>query len=237
MCNAARHSPGCECGFGPPFPPNYVTSGVTEWSEEVLDNASLVTRGLREMSWDELSIDEFLARYAEIRNAGLPRESLIASIRELLGMRRKVAESVRDDWIRMPLYRFGAPAVPGALVEYSEGESLLGGGWSLKVFGIGSADTTSLQVSKSKTFVANAGTCKLVYVPVLMRVTRMAVYDGDRLLGRGVEAQVAPLRETGDEHLKRRGCTTLPPGSCMQGPMELGKSLSLGTEGTRAARR
>lgn len=219
MCNAAKHSPGCDCGFGPPYPPSYSLAGVTEWAEEAADNASLVTRGLREMSWDQASIDEFLARYQEIRNSDLPRKTTIDRIRKLLGIRRKVTEDVTDDWIRVPLYRFGAPPVPGSAVEYSEGESLTGGGgWKVKVFGVGSADTTSLQVSKSRTFVATAAKCKLVYVPVMMRVTRIAVYDHDRLVGRGVEAQVAPLRESGDEHLRRRGCATLPRGACTHGP-------------------
>ncbi len=173
MCNAAKHSPGCQCGFGPPYPPSYTANGVTEWAEEALDNSSLVTRGLREASWDQASIAAFLARYLGLRNSDLPRNTVITSIRELLGMRRKVVESVTDDWIDVPLYRFGAPSVTGAFVEYSEGESMVGGGgWSLKVFGIGTADSTSLQVSKSRTFVAAvASSCKLVFRAVCSRVT------------------------------------------------------------------
>jgi hypothetical protein len=221
MCNAAKHGAGCNCGFGPPYPLSYTQAGVTEWSEEVLDNPALVTRGLSEMAWDDASIEAFLARYLELRNSDLPRNTIVSRIRELLGTRRKLETDVTEDWINVPLYRFGAPSVDGAAVEYSEGESFVGGGgWSVKVFGIGAGNTTSLQVNKSRTFVAGPGICKLVFIPIKLRVSRIAVYDGVRLVGRGIEAQVAPLRESGDEHLKRRGCRTLPKGSCTRGPAE-----------------
>lgn len=221
MCNAKKHSPGCGCGFGPPYPPSYGSGEVTEWSEEALENSALVTRGLSEMAWDEESIQAFLDRYLEIRNSDLPRQTMISRIRQLLGMRRVVEESVTDDWINVPLYRFGAPAVEGASVEYSEGASIVdSGGWNLKVFGIGTGDTTSLLVAKSRTFVATADTCKLVFIPIKLRVARVRVYDHDRLVGRGVHAQVAPLSQSGDEHMRRRGCKTLPRGACGTGPTE-----------------
>lgn len=221
MCNAAKHAPGCSCGFGPPYPPSYTPTEVTEWAEEAIENSAVVTRGLRELAWDAASVEAFLERYLEIRNSELPRSTMVSRIRQLLGMRRRVEESVTEDWINVPLYRFGAPSVDGSTVEYSEGESLLqGGGWSLKVFGIGTGDTTSLQVSKARTFVATARTCKLVFIPIRLRVVRVAVYDGDRLVGRGTEAQVAPLRDSGDQLLRRRGCKTLPGTACGPGPSE-----------------
>lgn len=173
------------------------------------------------MAWDQESIQTFLNRYVEIKNSDLPRPTMISRIRELLGIRRVVEESVTEDWINVPLYRFGAPRVEGATVEYSEGGSLVGsGGWTVKVFGIGTGDTTSVQVNKSRTFVAGAGTCKLVFIPIKLRVATVAVYDRNRLVGRGRTAQVAPLKESGDEHLRRRGCKTLPCDACCGGPSD-----------------
>lgn len=219
MCNARRHPAGCACGFGPPYPPSYSATEVTEWAEEALENSSLVRRGLSEMAWDELSIEEFLVRYTAIRNSNLPRITAIDRIRELLRLRTTLEESVMEEWINVPLYRFGAPHVDGAFVEYSEGESSAeGSGWNLKVFGIGTGDTTTLVVNKSRTFVAKSGACKLVFVPVKLRVATIAVEERGRPVKRGVRAQVAPLPESGDAHLLRRGCKTLPVDACRDGP-------------------
>src|SRR4051812_44474194 len=104
MCNAARHSPGCMCGFGPPYP-SYTTSDVTEWAEEAIRDPKLASRGLAESAWDRHSIEAFLEAYWGIRNSGLPHHGMVARIKELLGMRRTIVESVSDDWIDVPLYQ------------------------------------------------------------------------------------------------------------------------------------
>ena len=211
MCNAAKHSPGCSCGFGPPYPASYSAVNTTEWSREVLQRPDLVTRGLRDSAWDAKSIEEFVEKYLEIKNSELPADTMVSRIRELLGMRRKVVESITEDWINVPLYRFGAPDVTDAKVEYSEGEGVAdGSGWSLRVFGVGTGATTTVQVNKARTFVAEAGTWKQVYVPVKLVVSRIAVYEGDRLIGRGVDAQVAPPRDDGDQFLRRRAVKSVP---------------------------
>jgi hypothetical protein len=218
MCNASKHLPGCQCGFGPPFPPSYRTSGVTEWAEEVIDNPILVTKGLREAAWDQVSIDEFVAQYCILKNSELPRETLITRIRELLKLRHRVAEGITYVWIKVPLYKFGAPIAKGASVEYFEGQnSVDGSGWNLKVFGIGTADTTSVTVIRSRSWIAKAGTCKIVFVPIRLQVTHIAIYDGSTLIGKGIDAQVSSLKESGDEHLRNRGCSSLDYGCCATG--------------------
>lgn len=211
MCNAAKHPPGCGCGFGPPYPPTYSAVEVKEWSDQVLEKPDLVRRGLAEAAWDDQSIERFVRVYLEIRNSNLPRETMISQVRELLGWRRRVVDSVTEDWINVPLYRFGAPAVDNAVVEYNEGDSFTGGGgWRATVFGIGTGDTTTVHVNKSRTFVAGAGTWKQVFVPVRLQVSSVSIYERDRLVGRGHDAQVAPLRDGEDKGLRKRGCRTVP---------------------------
>jgi hypothetical protein len=184
------------------------------------------------MAWDPESIETFLHRYAAIRGAGLPRETAISRIRELLRMREKIEERAFEDWINVPLYRFGAPAIAGASVDFSEGESLLGGaGWSLKVFGIGTGHTATLQVSKARTYSAKAGTCKVVLVPVKLRVARVAILDRGRLVGRGYEAEVAATPQNADPHLHRRQCRLLPPNACAAGPAESTDTLDYALSG------
>lgn len=209
MCNAARHSAGCSCGFGPPYP-GYTATNTTEWADEVVRNPDLIHRGLSESAWNESSIRDFLDQFWEIRSDGLTHHGMVARVKELLGIRRTVEEQVVDQWIKVPLYRFAAPRVRGAAVSYSEGERVQKhSGWLLKVFGIGTGDTTSVQVNRARTWSASAGTRKVVYVPIKLRVTKVAVYDGATLIGRGHNAQVAPISEGEDPNLIRRVCESV----------------------------
>ena len=210
MCNAAKHSAGCACGFGPPYSASYSSVDSTEWSREVLHRPDLVRRGLRESAWDENSIEQFVQRYVEISSSGLPEDTMVTRISELLGMRRRVVENVTEDLINVPLYRFGSPDVDKASVQYSEGEGTTdGSGWRLRVFGIGTGNTTTLQVNKSSSFVAKAGTWKQVYIPVKLVVSHIAVYDRGRLAGRGVDAQVAAAKDDTDQYLRRRAVRSI----------------------------
>lgn len=206
MCNAKKHSPGCTCGFGPPYPPNYRITGVTEWADAVVDQPTLVRRGLREEGWDAQSIQTFATRFAALQGEQMPRGSRIDRIRELLRMRTRVVENTWNEVVEVPLYRFGAPPVRGAKVEYSEGDTTThGSGWNLNFRAVGVAASTSVEVTKSRTFVASEGAWKQVYVPVMVRVSRVAVYDGDKFVGHGHDAQVAPPTASGDPLLQKRG--------------------------------
>lgn len=213
MCNAKKHSAGCSCGFGPPYPPNYRISGVTEWADTVVDRPDLVRRGLQETGWDAGSIHAFATGYNALQREQIPRGTRVGRIRELLGMRKRVVEDTWTEVVEVPLYRFGAPPVKGAKVEYSEGDTdTHGSGWSLKFFGVGVADSTSVEVTKSRTFVASDGAWKQVYVPIMVRVSRIAIYDAGKVVGRGHEAQVVPPRASGDPLLQKRGIRSVQGG-------------------------
>lgn len=206
MCNAAKHSPSCTCGFGPPYPPAYSVGKVTEWADAVLDNPRLVRRGLGEIGWDPAAIRSFAGRYADLQRSDLPRNSRVQQVRDLLKLRRRVVEESWIEIVEVPLYRFGAPPVRGAKVEYSEGDSIgHGAGWKVKIFGVGVGSTTTVDVARSFTCAAKDGAWKQVYVPVVLRVDRVAIYDGDVLVGHGHVAQVASAAESGDPLLQRRG--------------------------------
>lgn len=203
MCNAKKHSPGCSCGFGPPYPPRYHVGDVREWAEEVVARPSLRRRSLRQEGWDEGSIKTFAERFTAMRHSAPPRPTQVERVKEWLGMRKRVVEERWTEVVNVPLYRFGAPPVRGAKVEYSEGETLQGAAiWKLKFWGVGTGPSTSLEVSRTCYFSASNGASKEVFVPVMVCVSRVAIYDGDRLVGRGHEAQVAPPEVSGDALLK-----------------------------------
>lgn len=206
MCNAAKHSSSCMCGFGPPYPPTYRIGSVTPWEDEVLDDPKTAKVRLRQAGYDESSIESFASRLAELQRAPVPRSTRAEQLRELLGMRTRVVERSWAEMIDVPLYRFAAPNVKGAKVEYSEGTAHAdGSGWRIKFPGIGIGRTKTVEITRSRVFEAGAGEAKQVYVRVLVRITKEAVYDGERLVGRGYTAEVASPSESKDPHLLRRG--------------------------------
>lgn len=216
MCNAKKHSPGCTCGFGPPYPPRYRIGEVREWAEEAVDRPTMVRRSLREAGWDARGIEAFAERYAALQRSPLPRASRVEQVKELLRMRRRVVEDSWIDVVEVPLYRFGAPPVKGAKVEYSEGDTDGDAcGWTIKFLGVGVSSSTSVEVSRSCTFVAADGAWKQVYVPVKVRVSRVSVHEGGLVVGHGHEAHVLPASESGDPLLQRRGIRSVggPPDS------------------------
>jgi hypothetical protein len=211
MCNAQNHSAGCTCGFGPPYPDKVTFGAAREWAEEVLKEPWLVRRGLKDLAWDASSIDEFESAYGKIRSSDLSHLRMVERINELLGRRRQVEEEVWNEMIKVPLYRFSAPRVKGATVLYSEGEEIAErSSWVVKVFAVGTGHSRELQVTHTRTYAAEFGACKQVFVPVKLRVARVAVFDRDRLLSRGFRAEVAVPKGKDQLSLRDRGCDNLP---------------------------
>ncbi|MEZ4423050.1 MAG: hypothetical protein R3E98_06565 [Gemmatimonadota bacterium] len=220
MCNASNHPAGCECGFGPgpPRRGSIAYGTATTWPEEIISEPWLLRRGLEDLSWDERGIEQFLSDYNALLAQDLPRPTVVGRIREMLGRRRMVVEERWRQSLEVPLYRFSAPNARGAKVTYSELYHLRkASGWSVKVFGIGTGHTREVVVAKQREFIALSGECQQVFVPIPLRLERIAVYDGRDLVGRGVRGEVDPPRNrTGT--LARRGCRTISPGLCRERP-------------------
>lgn len=215
MCNGHKHPAGCDCGFGPPYN-NFLSYGsATEWPLAVIDEPWLVRRSLEDLSWDEAAVKKFVADYTRLVAQDLPRGRLAGKIKELLGRREMRVEKRWNETLKVPLYRFGPPAIPGAKVTYSEALRFQREvTWSLKVFGVGTGHTREMAVTADWTFVADRGRCMQVYVPVPMTAEQVAVYEDGRLVGRGVRAEVRPPRTKKDLAITRRGCDTLRPNDC-----------------------
>ena len=219
MCNAKRHPAGCECGFGPPYPGFIAFDPPVKWEEAVLDEPQIIRESLAQMDWDSDSIEEFIERYNEIIASALPRDGMISKIKKLLGMRRVEVEEVKRDVLNVPLFRFGAPRTKGSKITYQEvNTSERDATWRVKVFGIGTGDTRSMSVKNARTFVANYGECKVVYAPIPMKVERVSVYDGDRLVGSGYRAEVVPPKKSESSPFTRRGCKSLSTVECEAAP-------------------
>lgn len=205
------------CGFGPPNPGVITVEGVTEWAEEVLNEPRLIRPGLATAGWDERGINDFIAIYEKLRGSPAPPGDIVDRVKELLGLRQQIETQVFEDSINVPLYRFGAPPIPGAEVSYSEGMSLSeGAGWIVKVFGIGTGRTTDLAINQTKTFVAESGTYKEVFAKVRLRVSKVTTFEGIRRVGSGYRAEVVLPKKKREIALRGRGCKDIDAGSCRQ---------------------
>ena len=194
MCNAAKHQPVANAASArrtrPVIPLAKVASGQKKpWTTRRWRAAALQKwLGTRHPSRRSFSA---ICRSEIQISPGIRWSAVSANSSGFVGRSSRTFLKIGS----LFLSTFGAPAVDGAWVELSEGESLTGGaGWSVKVFGIGTGDSATLQVSKARTYVAKAGTCKIVLVPVKLRVAHVAVFDRDRLLGRGYQLKRCRLQ-------------------------------------------
>lgn len=221
MCNAAQHSPACVCGFGPPNPGRIIAEGVTEWAEEVLVEPKIVRPSLEAAGWDEPGINVFLALYENLRGSSVAHPTLVERVKELLGQRTQIETEVCEDWIKVPLFRFGAPPVPGAVVSYSEGSTTSEAkSWGVKVFAVGTGRTTDLAIHQTRTFEANSGTYKEVFAKVKLRVVKITTYEGVRRVGTGYRAEVVLPKNKREGSLRGRGCDNIAAETCKQGVEE-----------------
>jgi hypothetical protein len=192
---------------------------ATEWAVEVLSEPWLLRQGLQDLDWEEAAIDAVVAEYNRLRGEGLSGTTLASRLKELLGNRELRIEEEWKERLKVPLYRFGAPSAKGAEVTYSEGISVTrSGGWSVKVFGVGTGHTTEMAVANHYTFSASDGACKQIFVPVPMIVQRIGVYEGGKRVGRGIRAEVEPPRSKAEISLRSRGCDTLTVSACRELP-------------------
>lgn len=212
MCNAWNHQPGCACGFGEPSQGVAQITSRSEWPEDVQEVPILLTRGLHELGWTSNEIAEFIASVDAQESVG---HGLAARVRRVLSRYRIEEVDHRTETIEVPLFRFGVPKVAGAEVTYCESESTSKGfGLDIKVFGVGTGTSTTLEVERIATYLAAAGDCKVVTVPILMRIARVKTFHGKKHVGDGVRAEVVVPKAGPRQLFRRRGCRSLKDGSC-----------------------
>jgi len=188
---------------------------ATEWAEDVFDEPWLAERGLTELGWTQRSIESFLAERSQLIEDALPKPEFAHRMKELLGSRRTVEDEVSHETVRVPLFRFAAPQVRGAMTQYSERDVRTEGGyWWLKVFGIGTANSQELTYSADRTYVAEDGQCKQVFVPVRIRVARVRVIEDGVEVGRGIRASVVVPKAKTQSVVRARGVRNMSPGHC-----------------------
>ncbi len=108
MCNAHRHSPGCDCGFGGQGERyGKITYGSSRnWAETAVNEPWMVRRGLEDLHWDEKGVKKFLAEYSNLLRQNLGEQSLAARLKEMLGWRVMEVVEQWTETMHVPRYRF-----------------------------------------------------------------------------------------------------------------------------------
>lgn len=232
MCNAHNHSPGCNCGFGGEGQRYGKISlrSSTNWAQTAVKEPWLVRRGLQDLNWDERGVKEFMREYKKLLAQDLGDQTLATRLREMLGWRTIKVEEQWKETLDIPLYRFSAPRAPEAVVTYDEtlGRTWVKG-WGVKVFGVGTGSSADMRVDVNFSFAAVNGQCMVVAVPVPIRVERVVVLDGRRVVGHGTRAEVDLPASKQERFLAKRVCTPAAPEDC-------GAHADDPTEGTIEAR-
>lgn len=214
MCNAWNHDPGCACGFGEPAKGVAHIVSQSEWPEDVQDEPVLLRLGLRELGWGSNEIAEFIHSVDALESAVQDR---VDRIRRVLSRYRMEEIDHHTETIDVPIFRFSVPKVARAEITYYESESSTGERQlNLKIFGTGTGGSKTLEVERSATYLATAGDCKVVTVPIRMRVARVKTLHGNRYMGDGVRAEVVVPKAGPRQLLRGRGCKSLKDGSCRE---------------------
>jgi hypothetical protein len=155
-------------------------------------------------------VDAFLRAYAAGQRDTTDTRSVTERLEELLGLRETRVEHAEIVTVEVPLFAFSAPAVPGARVVYTETRTTThAGSWSLNWKPIGTSHAAQLGVEHLISYTASAGTCKLVLVPVAVRVEQLVTLHHGHVVGRGVRAGALPPTESSDPDLRQRSVQSM----------------------------
>jgi hypothetical protein len=128
--------------------------------------------------------------------------------RAFLGMQEFVVENKMTKLVDIPLFSLRSPSVIGSKVTYSESLSKqCEATWGVTILGSGMGATTVFKVEHSASFESANGDNKLIFVPVRLLVSQVAVYRRGTLLGRGLRCE---MQKTDRPHPFNKGIMTMP---------------------------
>lgn len=195
--------------WNPPPPPTKDHDGeITpleqrEWLDIVLTDRAAFTKGLRELGLAGDTINEDVRRFDEAslewkdsttRGLARPNEAnanFRAKLGAWLGLREHRVEAITTVPAKISLFKLHSPKVQGSKVSYIESktETTLGH-WAVTIFGTGMGKTRSFIVRFRNTFDSSNGDCKLIFVPVSMKVELIATYQKGKCIGRGLRTEM-----------------------------------------------
>jgi hypothetical protein len=206
-----------------------------DWLDMALRDRAAFAAGLTELGLDEKTVNEGLGRFDKatreaVRGSDVGRWSFRSEeeraafrkfiyshiaktpIANWLGLLKREVEDAADLKVRIPLFKLHSPKVQGSKVSFVEaGEGSWALPWSITVFGIGTGRTRKFVVKYKRTFDCSNGGCKLIFVPIKLRVEMVATHAGGTVIGRGLRTEMVlerPLKiETGIASLSEEECS------------------------------
>jgi len=214
-----------------------VPTETKDWLDTVLDDRDAFYETLQELGLNEEAISEDLKLLDVMPKPGVVLKSadvwkhfhntrLITfvepsarydvswSLRDLLkvwlGLRKYVVENSTLEPVNIPLFKLHSPKVPGSKTSYIESQTdVASGAWSVTVAGTGMGKTKSFGVKYTNQFDSTDGDCKLIYVPITVKIELVATYEGKKFIGRGLRTEV--ILKPGKFN---KGITSRPEAEC-----------------------
>lgn len=240
MCNGYRHSPGCECGFGPryldpgkPLPQSegghgdQITGVIRErrrenWAAKSVSDADNIVQGLGDLGLKPRWLKSILKKYNQ---AGYPlepaewsqmskgrRRSAGRKLMRLLGLREEIVAELEPVDVEIPLFRLQPPGVANCEVSYEEVLTRVVG-WKvfLEILGTGTGADLSLRLeARGKIFASDK--CKLITLPVRIRARIINLYLGNLCIARNKLIAEAGNKRTGQVYRRTiRSCDEYVP--------------------------
>jgi len=238
MCNAWNHSPGCDCGFGPPYPWKIEVGPRISWSQQAVRSRRYYRKALAQMGLGISTIEEELNSYSAegfpISSRAWRRLSKNArrsrlSIFDRLFSRYHLEESDYEDReVDIPIFLLHSSRTQQekkgerntftkAKVEFLRQESVTAATvWSVRLFGFGPSSTQSFTIEHNDHFYSEYGACKLIRLPVTLRLTRLDILKDGQLISTILRVEPSPRMErviihAGAKLLAESKCTTARP--------------------------
>ena len=214
MCNGRKHPAGCDCGFGPPYPGKIEQVEKIEWIDEAIDRPETFKKGLRDLNFDPPTFNSFVREYNSIQELPESKATKRQKLESLVDSFEYREESSELVPIKVPLFKLHSPSTRKARVIYREPKiSKEEKGWLVKVFSLGMGSTNTYRVIYDPEFISKNGECLEVFVPLILNVKLIGVYDKKGTLqSRGIQAEIEGAENEGT--LRKRGCETLPKDEC-----------------------
>jgi len=227
MCNGYRHKPGCACGFGPPYPWHISPKAPVGWDVLSILSTENFSRVLRNLGFSGDAAEQEVGRY---KTHGFPvsgkvwdslpveeKEHLKDRFLSFFKIYRYEEVQQSEVKIDIPIFLLHSPQVANSKVTYKTSEKTTGtGSWTVMVLGFGTGSSQEFQLVNTSEFSSEAGECKLVRLPVLLQLTELNLFLGDKFLRKilRVEPSGKHPQEIMREGVKGRGKAACWPEHC-----------------------
>jgi len=227
MCNAWNHPPDCDCGFGPPYRWRIQIGTPRTWYESSLLNRASYRHHLGGLGFSRREISTELQRYcrhdfplsADTWAALSTQEKTDWKTRFLtfFGLYKCELLEQTELKIDIPIFRLHSPAVEKSKVTFEMAHTdTTADAWSVTVMGCGTGHSQEFRLTNKSEFSSEGGDCKLVCLPVTLRLTRLNLYRRGNYLRTVLRVEPSPdyRREIMNEGVRPQPAGACLPASC-----------------------